>query len=297
MSRVLTLSTAWNVERAAGWAAAAADLVARGFNHVALDGPVLYPDAAGAAASVRAAKGSIDLLFAPSPFAVNGGRLSSAAAVGLSSPREEARADALRVALRAAACAADARTGTVVLRAGGIGDPAAWDEHLRRGGPAAELASDVHLRREEQSRHRHRALDATCRALHLLCRAHPDVSWLLETPSAVCGLPWPEEIGLILAELPGRRLGYWHDTAHAARLDALGAIAAESWLEAAGDVTHGVTLSDWSPSASGLPPGAGTADFASLRPQLTPRMTRVLALSPTLPAAFLDEAVRQAEGI
>jgi sugar phosphate isomerase/epimerase len=217
--------------------------------------------------------------------------------VGLSSPRDETRAEALRVALRAAACAADAGTGVVVRRPGGRDDPADWDERRRRGAAIDAVRDEAAKRRDEHAAHRHRHLDALCRALHDLCRAHPDVMWLLETPAAVCGVPWPGDVNQVLDELPGRRLGYWHDTAHAARLHALGVAPAESWLEAAGGVARGVTLSDWSPSASRLPPGAGVADFGALRPQLTPGMSRVLALGPTLPAAFLDEAVRQAEAI
>jgi len=97
-----------------------------------------------------------------------------------------------------------------------------------------------------------------------------------------------------------RKVGCWHDAAHAARLGALGVADPRDWLARAGAATLGVTVCDWSPPVFGgggggrTPPGAGTVDWAGLRSQLAAPMLRVLRLPPDLPAAFVGDALREA---
>jgi len=295
---MLAISTAWNVGRAGGWAAACEELIALGRPVVALDGPALHPDAAAARRAIRAAKGDIVAVFAPR---VRHAETDPGGAVGLASPREEERAHALAQAARAAACGADAGTGSVVLRPGGIpavgGRDDEWRDRLRREGITDALVAEAMARVRADAAHRPRFLEALCRSLHALTSRLPDVTWLLETPGEVGGLPLPDEMRLVFEDLPRRRIGYWHDTGHAMYLGALGVADPESWLSELGPRTLGVTAADWSPQGGGFPPGSGSVDWTALRAQITDRMSTVLRLDPSFPPAFLPEAVRQAEAL
>ena len=295
---MLAISTAWNAGRHAGWEPAAGELVGLGFRHVALDGPAIQSDAEAAGRLVRAARGAVVALFAPAPArdAVTDAR----GAASLVEVRPERREPAVAAALSAGRAAAAAGTGLVVVRAGAIPVLDAsredrWTERFGREGLTDALRDEVAAACAEMRRDRPRFLEALCRSLWDLSRALPDTTWLVETPASVAGLPFPDEVEPLHSELKGRRVGIWHDTAHAARLGALGAAPASAWIERAAGATRGVTLSDWSPHGGRTPPGAGHVDWTTLRGQLTGAMVRVLRVAPEFPAAFLAEAARDAE--
>jgi len=189
-----------------------------------------------------------------------------------------------------------------VLRAGELPglDPSResrWLQSLAREGRTGPLDDEIRVAIASDLRDRERFLEALCHALFDLTRAAPDAQWLLETPARIAGFPAPAEAELVFAELPGRKVGYWHDAGHAARLAALGVFPAEEWLARLGRFAGGVTVADWSTSASELPPGAGVVDWTSLTAQLTAAMPRVLRLHPSFPAPLLDDALREAESL
>jgi len=295
---MLAISTAWNVERLGGWGAAVSELVGLDRTSVALDGPALYPDVPAARAALAPVRGEVVALFAPAP---RPDRERPGASMGIASPRTEERALAAQAALAAAAAAAAAGTGVVVLRTGGIpsvgDDSGDWRRRLAREGVTDELTREVFTAMERDAAHRERFLDGVCRTLHGLSTRLPDVTWLLETPAEVPGFPGPSEIAAVLEDLSGRRLGYWHDTGNAAYLHALGVADAEGWLQELGGRTLGVTLSDWSPSGGGLPPGAGVVDWTGLRVQLVGRMQRVLRLDPAFPPMLLADAIGETDAL
>ncbi len=293
---MIAVSTSWNAERHAGWAPAAAELLRLGHAAVALDGAALHCDAAAARRIVREAKGEIVALFAPEPRRDDAGRVASD---GLVSPRPENRALAIRAAVAAAGAGLEAGTTRIVLRAGELpvlepGREARWIDRLAREGRTDDLVREIDASLAADRSDRDRFVEGLCRALFDLARAVPDAHWCLETPSRASGFPRPDEAEVVFGELPGRRIGYWHHAAHAARLAALGAVRAEEWLARLGSRAAGVTISDWSPSASALPPGAGVVAWTALRAQLTAAMPRVLVLDPSFPAPLLADAVREA---
>jgi len=293
---MISVSTSWNADRHAGWAPAVAELVALGHASVALDGAALHSDAAAALRVVRAGKGEIVALFAPAPRTSDAAGL---AAEGLVSPRAEKRAVAVACAIAAARAAMDAGTTRVVLRVGELpGLDASRDartlERLAREGPSDALAKEIAASRAADAKDRPRFVEALCRALFDLARAAPDARWLLATPSSSSGFPLPDEAETVFDELPGRRVGYWHDAEHAARLAALSVVPAEEWLARLGPRAGGVTLADFSLAAGGLPPGAGVVDWTTLRGQLTAAMSRVLRLDASFPAPLLADALREA---
>jgi hypothetical protein len=292
---MIAVSTSWNASRHAGWAPAVAELVALGHRVVALDAAALHPDAAAARRGLAAVRGSVVALFAPAP----GGADGDDGPLGLCDPDRSRRRVAMQAAASAARVAADAGTGLVVLRAGAIPDLEAdgerrWTDRLARGEDDERIRADAAEVLRAAASARHRYLDALCRALFELARAAPDVTWLLETPSSLLGLPLPSEVEAVVDELPGRRVGYWHDAALAARLGALGVAPASSWLESLGSLTGGLTLCDWTPGEARLPVGSGRVDWAGLLAQATAAMPRVLRLASTFPAPLLDDALREA---
>lgn len=290
------VSTAWNAARHAGWAPAARELAALGFRAVALDGDAVHADAAEAGRALRGARGAVVAVFAPRGVRDPAGGVATA---GLAAVRPEHREIAMETALAAAAAASAAGTPRVVLRVGEIPtlDPRRedrWTERLGREGASSALLAEVAAAADELRTDRVRALDALCRSVHALCRARPETSWLVETPVGVAGLPLPGEALHLFDDLRGRRVGYWHDTAHAARLGALGLVPPGEWLARLGPAAGGVTLSDWSPAGGRTPPGAGLVDWPGLRDQLGAGAVRVLRLDPVFPAPILVEAARQA---
>lgn len=285
------------------------ELLGLGAEGVALDGPALQADTAAAGREVRAAKADLVALFAPGPqrdaaSPVDGG--------GLVDPRPERRALAVAAAVAAGRAALSAGTDVVVLRAGTI--PVLdgtredrWTARLGREGMTDALRDEIAAATAHLARDRPRFLESLCRSVWDLSRAVPEVRWCVETPASLAGAPFPDEIAAFFSELRGRRVGWWHDTAHAARLGAFGVADPRAWLEAAGTATLGVTVSDWSPPAFGdaygqsgaasigrTPPGAGIVDWTSLRAQLSAPMLRVLRLPPDVPSAFLRDAIGEA---
>jgi len=295
---MIAVSTSWNAARHAGWSPAAAELLALGHASIALDGAALHSDAAAALRTVRAAKGEIVALFAPAPRRDDAGLASE----GLVSPRPEKRATAVAAAAAAARAAMDAGTTRVVLRVGELPEldasrEARWLDRLIREGRTDALTREIADALAASRKDRDRFVEALCRALFELARAAPDVRWLMETPSSASGFPLPAEAEIVFDELPGRRLGYWHDPAYAARLATLGVVAADEWLSRLGPRAGGVTISDFAGTSGGLPPGAGVVDWTSLRAQLTAAMPRVLRLDASFPAALLADAVREARSL
>jgi sugar phosphate isomerase/epimerase len=299
---VIAVSTSWNADRHVGWAPAVAELVSLGFSAVALDGPAVQADGAQVRRTLREAKGELVALFAPAPRRDDGGVAAAGAmAKGLVAPQADRRARAVAAALAAARAAADAGTARVVLRAGVLPqvDPSLERrllDRLVREGLSEALLVDVRSA-EAAPRDRDRRVEALCRGLFELTRAAPDVEWSIETPSSLGGFARPAEIETVFDELPRRRIAYWHDAGHAARLAAFGVVPAEEWLARLGPRASGVTISDWSPSAADLPPGAGVVDWRAPRPQLTAVVPRVLRLAPSLPAPLLTDALREARSL
>jgi sugar phosphate isomerase/epimerase len=307
---MISFSTAWNAGRHAGWAPAVAEVLSLGVDGVALDGPALQSDAAEAARVRRAAKRPLVALFAPAPVRDPASPVAAGGLVAvLADGRTEALAPALAAALAAGRAALVAGTDVVVLRPGTIpvldgGREDRWVERLAREGLTDALAAEVAAAAAALVPDRPRFLEALCRSVWNLSRALPDVTWCVESPVSLAGLPFPAEIESFLSELRGRKAAFWLDTAHAARLGALGAADPREWIARAGGAVRGVTISDWAPPAFGggggagggrLPPGAGLVDWASLRGQMVPSMSRVLRLPPEVPPALAAEALREAE--
>ena len=105
------------------------------------------------------------------------------------------------------------------------------------------------------------ALEAVCRELYALCRAHPDVEFCLTGSRHVHGIGEPRALEHVLGDLSSYRLGYWHDVGLAARHEEVFGIAQGEWLEVLGNRMVGMTLGDSADGRVNLPPGAGGVDY------------------------------------
>lgn len=126
--------------------------------------------------------------------------------------------------------------------------------------------------------------------LHSLLRGAPGLRVALAPGPSPAALLTPARLRLLLDELRHPGLGLWHDPADAATRAAAGLAAPGEWLDAFGRHLLGVSLHDFAAGRDGLPPGAGTADWALLPDYLPRGALRVLAMAPSYPEEWLAEA-------
>lgn len=104
-----------------------------------------------------------------------------------------------------------------------------------------------------------------------------------ENRQALEELPIESDFPFLFRELSSPNLGYWHDTGHAQIKENLGFIRHHMLAETLRDNLCGWHIHDvLFPGRDHCPPGAGTIDFAALRPLLKPQQPKVFELSPSL---------------
>jgi hypothetical protein len=191
-----------------------------------------------------------------------------------------------------------AGTNVVVVRCGTVPVPGAderFDDWARRsalGGITDEMREEAAKLMRERETLRDDHLDAACRTLHAIARKDPETRWCILPAARPHALPLPDEIEHLLAELPGARPAYVHDTGAAAVLSGLGVMPADRWLREADRRLAGVRLSDAFACGTGLPPGSGAVDWETMRDGLVSGLPRVLHLAPTITPEDLLEGAR-----
>ncbi|MBK8978565.1 MAG: hypothetical protein IPM29_21935 [Planctomycetes bacterium] len=129
---------------------------------------------------------------------------------------------------------------------------------LVRPGDGFDPAALQRLRERVRDVH----LEIVCRTLWELCRARPELHFCLSAGRSSLALADPLGLELVLGDLAGRKVAYWHDAAVVAcREQALGE-AQGAWLDAAAGRIAGFSLGDSAPGELHLPPGSGLVDFA-----------------------------------
>ncbi|HTV75361.1 MAG TPA: TIM barrel protein [Candidatus Baltobacteraceae bacterium] len=116
--------------------------------------------------------------------------------------------------------------------------------------------------------------DAETRGIKLGC----------ENRQALEELPLDDDFKVFLLEFQSRNIVYWHDTGHAQIKENLGLIKHANFLESltprlAGFHIHDVIF----PERDHAAPGAGSIDFAALKPFVKPEHIKVFEFSPSLP--------------
>lgn len=110
-----------------------------------------------------------------------------------------------------------------------------------------------------------------------------------ENRQALEELPLDGDFEEFLGEFQSPALAYWHDTGHAQIKENLGVIEHIRFLQALAPRLAGFHIHDVIfPARDHVAPGAGTIDFASLKPFVKPQHIKVFELSPSSPS----EAVR-----
>jgi sugar phosphate isomerase/epimerase len=108
-------------------------------------------------------------------------------------------------------------------------------------------------------------------------------------------LPFESDFQFLFRELNSPALGYWHDTGHAQIKENLGFIRHGMQLESLRERLFGMHIHDVQfPGRDHCAPGAGTIDFASLKPLAQPAPIKVFEFSPSL---TVDEVRRGVEHV
>lgn len=108
-------------------------------------------------------------------------------------------------------------------------------------------------------------------------------------------IPDFEEIGIILKEFEGGRVGYWHDVGHARVLENLGILQQKNLLEAYSDRMIGVHLHDVIGLADHLAPGQGEIEYGELGPFLEPAPIKILEVHPKVARKELLKGIQFVE--
>jgi sugar phosphate isomerase/epimerase len=180
------------------------------------------------------------------------------------------RTAAVKCTERSLHLAAEVGIGVLVVSLGRVEVDADWPL-VRTRFARDEVAPELwRCRRAERDARAPLHLDAARDALEPLLR-------LAERCAVTLGLinrpgydevPDAAEVGALLAEFGGARLGTYFDTAAACVQETLGTAAPGAHLAAFGAHALGAHLTDAAGFARGLPPGVGEVDFAALRGRL-----------------------------
>lgn len=135
-----------------------------------------------------------------------------------------------------------------------------------------------------------RQLEPLMAFLFDLRKAAPGLKIALRPEVSAASLLDPSRFRMLLEEIPGADLGYWHDVGVTEMRAASGLEEPGAWLDAFANRLHGTTLQDFAGGAMHLPPGIGTVDWGLLAEYLPRQATRVLAVAPSYPGEVLAEA-------
>jgi sugar phosphate isomerase/epimerase len=104
-------------------------------------------------------------------------------------------------------------------------------------------------------------------------------------------IPSLDEFDVVLSACDGLPVGYWHDAGHGAKLDYLGFVSHESYLERYGSRLVGMHIHDTRGVRDHQAPGQGDTDFAMLARYLQPSTIRTLELARSVTAAEITHAL------
>jgi sugar phosphate isomerase/epimerase len=120
----------------------------------------------------------------------------------------------------------------------------------------------------------------------------------IENREALEEIPFESDFDFFLKELRDPTVVYWHDTGHAQIKENLGFINHREFLQSRADRLYGFHVHDVEfPGRDHRPPGAGTIDFAGLKPLVQPAHLKVLELSPSVTSDEARQGMQQIKSL
>jgi sugar phosphate isomerase/epimerase len=104
-------------------------------------------------------------------------------------------------------------------------------------------------------------------------------------------IPSLDEFADVFAATEGLPVGYWHDAGHGAKLDYLGFLSHEEFLQRYGDRLVGMHIHDTRNGRDHLAPGMGSTQFDMLASYLRPDTIRTLELNRVVQPAEISRAL------
>ncbi|HEY8536444.1 MAG TPA: sugar phosphate isomerase/epimerase [Vicinamibacterales bacterium] len=215
-------------------------------------------------------------LHAPAPFReLEDGRPNGS--LNLASLDESERKAAVAEALRTVAWAEELGTRRIVVHLGHVDVPAGQRLHpdeqaLRRLHRTGELHTDEAAAVRDRllawrSEVAPPYLEAARRSLEALVEAAgpAGIAVGIETRLHIHEIPLPEEAAVLLAGLPERLTGYWHDVGHVEVLARLRLVPRRRWRQVPGLRPVGTHLHDVRGLRDHRAPGNGTVEWERLR--------------------------------
>lgn len=120
----------------------------------------------------------------------------------------------------------------------------------------------------------------------------------IENREALEELPLDHDFPFFFREFSHPAVRYWHDTGHAQIKANLGFIHHAMHLETLAEFVAGFHIHDVQfPGTDHCPPGAGSIDFAALKPFVKPEHIKVFEINPGVPAEELLKGVAHLKAI
>ncbi|GAC1328747.1 MAG: hypothetical protein NVSMB2_27980 [Chloroflexota bacterium] len=104
-------------------------------------------------------------------------------------------------------------------------------------------------------------------------------------------IPSIDEFGAVFAATDGLPVGYWHDAGHGAKLDYLGFLSHEDFLQRYGDRIVGMHIHDTRNGRDHLAPGTGSTRFDMLAKYVRPETLRTLELNRVVQPTEISRAL------
>jgi sugar phosphate isomerase/epimerase len=113
----------------------------------------------------------------------------------------------------------------------------------------------------------------------------------LECRDGYSEIPSLDEFAVLFEATSDLPVGYWHDAGHGAKLDYLGFVAHETFLQRYGNRLVGMHIHDTRAGRDHLAPGQGSTDFAMLAGYLRPDTIRTMELHRSVTASEIAQAL------
>jgi sugar phosphate isomerase/epimerase len=298
-----SLSTCWNSHRHTDGRAMLREIRDLGFEHSELSHGIRISLLPGVIEAVDAGEIKISTLhnFCPLPIGVNHAapnlfRFSSL------DPRE--RENAFRHSMKTIETAARLKARLVVLHMGSIEMKEYTDKLIemiesgsRESPKYQRLCEEVEAKRE-QKKEKHLE-----QSYAMLKRLIPEAEARglklgIENREALEEIPLDSDFVFFFKEITSRAVRYWHDTGHAQIKENLGFIRHAMHLGSMAEHLEGFHIHDVAfPAQDHLPPGAGSVDFAALKPYVRGDHIKVFEFGPGVPPEDVRAGVEHVKSL